>query len=591
MTTLTVGTGQRYTTIAAAVAASASGDTINVNAGTYTNDFLNISHSLTIRGVGGAVNLVATVAPPNGKAIIDEGGAGVSVTLSGLTLSGAKVADGNGAGVRYEGGTLMMDNMTVTGNQEGILGAADSAGSITITNSTFTGNGSGDGYTHNIYVGAIASFTLTNSTVSNAVVGHDVKSRAANNVITGNMITDTSGSASYEIDLPNGGIAVISNNTIEKGANAQNPIAISYGEEGNLYAAGSLKVSDNLIVNDDKVHSTTAVKNATGVAATVSGNTFYGWNSLSSGPAVLTGNTTATTEPALTRPPTTGTTPPVIPPTTPPPTTTPPVTPPVITPPVVTPPVVTPPVVTPPVVTPPVVTTPPGTTTPPASGGTDTIVLNISQDAWKGDAQYTISVDGRQYGGTRTATVAHASGKTQAVSLFGFSAGQHTVTVDFLNDASGGTPATDRNLYVDSIVDNATITKGAALMSGGAQSFIVGTPAKVTVGSGPAKIVLQMAEDAWQGNAQFTVQVDGKQVGGTLTTSALHSAGASQEFDIMGAFTPGPHQVAISFVNDAYGGSAATDRNLYVNQVGGVSVHAALLGNGTQTFTTVLPGR
>ncbi|MGI4951257.1 MAG: right-handed parallel beta-helix repeat-containing protein, partial [Janthinobacterium lividum] len=204
MTTLTVGSGQTYSTIAAAVAAAGSGDTINVQAGTYTNDFITVRTSLTIQAVGGAVNMVATAQPPNGKAIITEGAAGINVTLSGLTLSGATVPDGNGAGVRYEGGSLTMNGMTVRGNQDGLLGNSDANGSITINNSTFTGNGAGDGYTHNIYVGAINSFTLTNSTITDAKVGHDVKSRAANNVITGNVITDTSGTASYEIDLPNG---------------------------------------------------------------------------------------------------------------------------------------------------------------------------------------------------------------------------------------------------------------------------------------------------------------------------------------------------------------------------------------------------
>ena len=101
MATLRVGVGQAYGTISSAVAASASGDTVIVQAGTYTNDFLTISHNLTVQGEGGPVNLVATVQPPNGKAIIDEGGSGVAVTLSGLTLSGASVPDGNGAGIRY----------------------------------------------------------------------------------------------------------------------------------------------------------------------------------------------------------------------------------------------------------------------------------------------------------------------------------------------------------------------------------------------------------------------------------------------------------------------------------------------------------
>jgi hypothetical protein len=62
MATLTVGTGSgfEYSTLAGAIAASQDGDVIQVQAGTYTNDFAAITTSITIEGVGGMVNLVAT---------------------------------------------------------------------------------------------------------------------------------------------------------------------------------------------------------------------------------------------------------------------------------------------------------------------------------------------------------------------------------------------------------------------------------------------------------------------------------------------------------------------------------------------------
>ena len=40
-----------------------------------------------------------------------------------------------------------------------------------------------------------------------------------------------------------------------------------------------------------------------------------------------------------------------------------------------------------------------------------------------------------------------------------------------------------------------------------------------------SKITLNVSEDAWQGDAQFTVAVDGTKVGGTLTATTLHSSG------------------------------------------------------------------
>ncbi len=51
--TLTVGPGETYKTIAAAVAASHDGDTIDVKAGLYENDYAEITKKVTLNAVGG----------------------------------------------------------------------------------------------------------------------------------------------------------------------------------------------------------------------------------------------------------------------------------------------------------------------------------------------------------------------------------------------------------------------------------------------------------------------------------------------------------------------------------------------------------
>ena len=246
MTILNVSLGQ---SIQAAINAAAPGDTIDVAAGTYTDQFLNISQSVTLQAVGGQVLLRETVQPPDGKAMITEHGA--NVVISGFDIAGVSVPDRNGAAIRYEGGGLTLSNDYFHDNQEGLLGAADAGGSIRIDHSEFAHNGDGSGSTHNIYVGAIAAFNLTNSYIHDAVVGHEVKSRAASNNITGNRIFDNNGSASYSIDLPNGGNATISGNQIEQGAFTQNPFIVAYGEEGASNPGMSFIVSANTIVNDD----------------------------------------------------------------------------------------------------------------------------------------------------------------------------------------------------------------------------------------------------------------------------------------------------------------------------------------------------
>jgi len=264
---------------------------------------------------------------------------------------------------------------------------------------------------------------------------------------------------------------------------------------------------------------------------------------------------------------------------------------------------VTPPVVPPatPPVTPPV--TPPAT--PPVipsvtiGTGPDSLVLQISEDAYKGNAQFTVSVDGKQIGGTQTALASHAAGADQTFTVEGsFGVNQHSVGVNFLNDAYGGTPQTDRNLYVDAAsYDGTTAAPGILkLFRGGMQFLKVGTAAPAApvfatlkAGSGPDVVALKVSEDAYKGDAQFTVSVDGTQVGGAFTTTALHAAGQSQEVDLSGTWGKGAHTVTVNFLNDLYDGTASTDRNLYVagasyDGVAQTGAALSLMGSGPRSF-------
>jgi hypothetical protein len=315
MATLTVGAGSgfEFSTLASAVAASQDGDVIQVQAGTYTNDFAAITTSITIEGVGGMVNLVATAQPLQEKGILIigvDGTTGPDVTLDNISFSGAAISDadgGNGAGIRYQSGNLTLNNCDFFDNQDGLLGDADSTGTITINNTEFSGNGNANppstGDEHNLYVGAIQQLTIDNSYFTDPITGHDIKSRAANTTIENSRIDDPNGSGSLEIDLPNGGNAVIENNVLEKGPGAQNAVFISSGEEGNLYASSSLTISGNTFINDYG-SGATAVVNDTSGGAIINSNTAYGLTSgqLVSGPAASTTNNTyepQASEPAL----------------------------------------------------------------------------------------------------------------------------------------------------------------------------------------------------------------------------------------------------------------------------------------------------
>ena len=79
-------------------------------------------------------------------------------------------------------------------------------------------------------------------------------------------------------------------------------------------------------------------------------------------------------------------------------------------------------------------------------------------------------------------------------------------------------------------------------------------------------LVLNISADMWQGASQFITKVDGIQEGGVNTVTASHSAGESEPFIFTGNFGPGMHDIAISFLDDLYGG-AVGGHNLCVNSI------------------------
>ena len=91
------------------------------------------------------------------------------------------------------------------------------------------------------------------------------------------------------------------------------------------------------------------------------------------------------------------------------------------------------------------------------------------------------------------------------------------------------------------------------------------TYAPLVVGSGPESVTLNVAEEAFQGDAHYTVAVDGVQIGGTLTSPANYAAGQSQMVTVEGSWYTGVHTLTVDFLNDGYGGTTETNRNLYVS--------------------------
>jgi predicted xylan-binding protein with Ca-dependent carbohydrate-binding module len=237
--------------------------------------------------------------------------------------------------------------------------------------------------------------------------------------------------------------------------------------------------------------------------------------------------------------------------------------------------------------------------------GADSLTLKISEDAWKGDAQFTVKVNGVQQGGTLSAHALHKFGEDQNFIFNGAFGLNPTVDVTFLNDAFVSS-SKDRNLYVDGATYDGTQQQNATaeLLSNKTVEFQMqggGSPPPTTypdviTGSGADNVTLKISEHAWangdgisdaSGDARFTVSVNGAQQGGVFDAAAPHDLGADQNFIFKGAFGLNP-AVTVTFLNDAFGGTHDTDRNLFIDGVSYEGVDqgqsAELASNGSANF-------
>jgi len=256
---LRVGANQAYQTVQAAAAAATAGDVIEVDAGNYPDDIIVFrTNNLTVRGVGGRAHISGTyVIPFRSGSDVDNGmglwvNKSTGLTVENIEFSNARVADENGAGIRNQGRDLTICNSYFHNNEDGFLGGA--YGTLLIEYSEFYLNGWTDlGRNHNMYIDEGDRFILRHSYSHHARIGHNVKTRARENHILYNRIMDeTDGTASYAIDVPNGGLTYVIGNLLQQGPDTDNSTLFPYGAEG-LSGDGrthQLYVVNNTLVND-----------------------------------------------------------------------------------------------------------------------------------------------------------------------------------------------------------------------------------------------------------------------------------------------------------------------------------------------------
>jgi hypothetical protein len=228
-----VGPTRTLTTMSQAASAVREGDTIEIDAGTYTGTQATATFStnnITIKGVGGRAVMMAAGQNAQGKGTWVCSGS--PITIESVDHHDAAVPDQNGSGVRIEGAFLTLTNCGFFDCENGIQGG-DTAGTVVLSGCEFDHNGVGDpGFTHNVYVGAIDLVIAKGCHFHDATIGHNFKSRArANHIEDCYFVDGASGDSSYLADFPDGGKVYIRGSCFHKGVNAQNSSSIAYAQE------------------------------------------------------------------------------------------------------------------------------------------------------------------------------------------------------------------------------------------------------------------------------------------------------------------------------------------------------------------------
>ncbi|MEI8572276.1 right-handed parallel beta-helix repeat-containing protein [Methylomonas sp. LW13] len=238
----------------AAARLAKDGDVVSIDAGLYQGDVASWPQQrLTIRGMAGGAHLEALGNSAEGKAIwVLKGN---DTVVENIELSGASAPALNGAGIRFEGTHLTLRNCHFHHNQMGILTGVNPDSDILIENSEFNDNTVDypryGKLGHNIYIGNIRRFTLQNSYIHDASTGHNVKSRARENYILYNRITDERNGSSYLVDLPDGGAGYLIGNLFHQSANTENAAMLAFAAEHNQTQPNQqLYLVNNTFVND-----------------------------------------------------------------------------------------------------------------------------------------------------------------------------------------------------------------------------------------------------------------------------------------------------------------------------------------------------
>jgi len=227
-----------------AIAIASPGDTINFRVAgtiTLTSGELLINKSLTISGPGAGSLAVSG----NRSSRVFEIGGGTTVSISGLTIENGNAYQGGGI---YNAGTLTVTNSTLSGNiggsyyTGGQCGGISNGGTSTVTNSTLSGNYgaySGGGFCN------FATLTMTNSTLSGNFafangggIWNGGTLTMTNSTLSGNYVQYSNGGG-----IDNSGTLTVSNSTLSGNSGANG---------GGMLNEGALTIKNSIVANSSR---------------------------------------------------------------------------------------------------------------------------------------------------------------------------------------------------------------------------------------------------------------------------------------------------------------------------------------------------
>ena len=184
--TLGAGPGQEFERPSQAIAEAQAGDVVLIEPGTYYDCATWVADAVTVAGRAPGVVLSDTTCGSKAILVIR----GNDATVRDLTLARARVPDGNGngAGIRLEGQSLLLERVQFVNNEVGVLSGIGGPGSIRVVECRFEGGGvAGDRPSAALSVGEVALLHVERS-VFTGVKGSGVGSAALETELRGNQI-------------------------------------------------------------------------------------------------------------------------------------------------------------------------------------------------------------------------------------------------------------------------------------------------------------------------------------------------------------------------------------------------------------------